>query len=171
MDGRGLLELQGRDGPLGVECLLAITCRMLQDNQDFLCIFDAVSGVMFDRSRQPAMAELYRRLLRRYPDRFGEVPDRQSAEQIMLDIARTFQPRIVCNRLFNTHVLQDSKSEQQRRQRFSPVRVEETARSLPPGAMWQGDWIQLPASTPAELLALAEQYERLLKKSKAQLFD
>ena len=98
-----------------------LTYRMLQDDTDFLCVFDASAPAAIREFQGSVFSKFYDYLIQSHPRRFSQVPSGTIADEFILDIATMFGQQVITNDLYRDHVARHPWLETQREQRLSRV--------------------------------------------------
>ena len=127
IDGLNIVRLQGKDAPR-FDILLALTYHLLQENVDFLCVFDASARPCLREFQGSYVAELCRELIHRFPGRFSEVPAGTVADDAILDIASFFGPKVITNDQYRDHTERHPWLETNREEMLSGVQLRQDSR-------------------------------------------
>jgi len=164
IDGLNIVRLLGEPAPR-FDFLLALTYQMLQDDLDFLCVYDA--SILPDlRELQGAyFADLCAELTQSWPQRFSEVPLRTVADEAILDVATMLGQNILTNDQFRDHADRYPWLETDRQQRLCGVRLRQGSRPHQELLVWDGTSVPVPA--PQTIRTFIEEYKELIAKREA----
>ncbi len=165
IDGLNIVRLQGEDVPR-FDFLLALTYHMLQDDIDFLCVFDASARPCVKELQGTYFAEVCEQLIRVSPQRFSEVPAGNTADEAILDIATMLGQSIITNDQFRDHAPSYPWLETNRDGRFSNVTLRHSARPHRELLVWQDMTIAVPA--PQKIRSFVQEYRQLLSERDKQ---
>ena len=164
IDGLNIVRIQGKDAPR-FDFLLALTHHMLNENIDFLCVFDASARPCIRELQGTYFAELCEQLIRSCPLRFSEVPSRTIADEAILDIATMLGPRIITNDLFRDHAQRYPWLENDGEARLCGVQFRNGPQQQGELLVWEGNTIRVPA--PRSIRSFVGEYKQLLTECEA----
>jgi len=165
IDGLNIVRLQGKDVPR-FDFLLALTHHMLQEDIDFLCVFDASARPCVKELQGTYFAEVCEQLIRACPQRFSEVPAGNIADEAILDIATMLGQKIITNDLFRDHAARYPWLEAEREERLCNVRLRQNSRPHRELLVWEEATIAVPA--PQKVRTFVQAYKQLLSERDKQ---
>ena len=159
VDGLNIVRIRGQDVPR-LDYLLALTYRMLQDDTDFLCVFDASAPAAIREFQGSVFSKFYDYLIQSHPRRFSQVPSGTIADEFILDIAAMFGQQVITNDLYRDHVARHPWLETQREQRLSRVALKYSPK-LHREMLFCGN-CKIPAPSPHKIRTFFKSYKDLL---------
>ena len=161
VDGLNIVRMRGQDLPR-LDYLLALTYRMLQDDVDFLCVFDASAPAAIREFQGSVFSKFYDYLIQSHPRRFSQVPSGTVADEFILDIAVMFGQHIITNDLYRDHVARHPWLETQREQRLARVALKYSPKLHREVLFWNDRKILTPS--PHKIRTFFKTYKDLLSE-------
>jgi hypothetical protein len=159
VDGLNIVRMRGQDLPR-LDYLLALTYRMLEDNTDFLCVFDASAPPAIRDFQGTVYAKFYDYLIQSHPRRFSQVPAGTIADEFILDIATMFGQNVITNDQYRDHVVRHPWLDTQREQRLFGVELKYSPKLHGEVLFWNGQTIPVPS--PHKIRKFFRNYNNLL---------
>jgi hypothetical protein len=164
IDGLNVVRLQGKDAPR-FDILLALTTHLLQENVDFLCVFDASARPCLREFQGTYVAELCWELIQTFPERFSEVPAGTVADDAILDIASFFGSKVITNDQYRDHADRHPWLETSREEMLSGVELRQDSRRREL-ILWEDTAIRIPPFR--SIRSFADQHTQLLARRESQ---
>ncbi len=159
IDGLNIVRMRGQDLPR-LDFLLALTYRMLENDADFLCVFDASAPPAIRDFQGTVHSKFYDHLIQTYPRRFSQVPAGTIADEFILDIATMFGQQVITNDQYRDHVDRHPWLETQRGQRLFGVELKYSPRLHREVLFWNGQ--KIPVPSPHKIRKFFRSYNDLL---------
>jgi len=162
IDGLNIVRMRGQDLPR-LDFLLALTYQMLEDDADFLCVFDASAPPAIRDFQGTVHSKFYDHLIQTYPRRFSQVPAGTIADEFILDIATMFGQQVITNDQYRDHVDRHPWLETQREQRLFGVELRYSPKLHREVLFWNDQ--KIPVPSPHKMRKFFKSYNDLLLDS------
>lgn len=161
IDGLNIVRMRGQDLPR-LDFLLALTYQMLEDDADFLCIFDASAPPAIRDFQGTVYSKFYDYLIQSHPRRFSQVPAGTIADEFVLDIAKMFGQQVITNDQYRDHVDRHPWLESEHNDRLFGVELRYSPKLHREILFWNDQ--KIPVPSPHKIRVFLKSYQDLLTK-------